>query len=331
MWQELLRIHVPYTSIQVPIYGYGLMLVVGFLAATALGRFLARRVGLDGEVFVNAALLALVTGVLGARISHVLENFSEYTRADRSSWDNFLDAANLRSGGLTFYGGFILATGCLLLYGRLKRVPLKLGMDIVAPCVMIGLAFGRIGCFLNGCCYGAECDSVPWQVRFPYMSIPYQAELKENKLTVPAQLQTKAEIGKPQADVPALGLLSPKPASRPMTPEEAQTAGVADAAAHEHSLWLHPAQIYSSIDAFLIAAVLIAFFTLRPPPGRVFALMLLLDPPTRFLLEMLRVEEPLVWGLTMAQVTAIPLFVVGIWLWRHPSRKPVPVLATVHA
>src|SRR5580704_11874376 len=100
--------HLPWLN--VPIYGYGVMLLVAFLACTFVGKRLARRFGLDGELFVNATLIALVMGLVGARLSHVLENWSTYTDPRRSPYENFLDAINIRSGGLTYYGGFLLAT-----------------------------------------------------------------------------------------------------------------------------------------------------------------------------------------------------------------------------
>src|SRR6476661_1484470 len=144
-----------------PIYGYGVMMVVGFFLAMALAKFLARHSKLDPEIFANAALIALVAGVLGARLSHVLENLSDYTRGDLTVWQNFRNAINIRSGGLTYYGGFLLAFPALIAYGWYKRVPLRLGMDIIAPCLMVGLGLGRIGCYLNGCCYGAQTQ-VSW-------------------------------------------------------------------------------------------------------------------------------------------------------------------------
>src|SRR5688572_10780367 len=103
MLQEVFRIPTPWGSL--PLFGYGLMLVIGFLCAVQLAKFLARRSGIDPEVFVNAALIALVAGVVGARVSHVLENLPEYTRADRSLGENLFAIINIRSGGLTFYGG----------------------------------------------------------------------------------------------------------------------------------------------------------------------------------------------------------------------------------
>src|SRR6476620_9382055 len=183
MLQELFRI----PGLDIPIYGYGLMLVIGFLLATELAKFLARRVRLDPELFVNAGLIALVTGVVGARLSHVIENWPEYSRADLSFWQNLWNAVNIRSGGLTFYGGLIMGFVCTLAYGFRKRAPIRVGMDVLAPTIMVGLAFGRIGCFLNGCCYGAECEA-PMAVSFPYYSNAYQDEVDKGEIQPPESL-----------------------------------------------------------------------------------------------------------------------------------------------
>jgi phosphatidylglycerol:prolipoprotein diacylglycerol transferase len=177
MWQVLFNIPI----INVPIYGYGMMLLIGLLCAMFVARYLARRVGLDPELFVNAALIALVAGVAGARMSHVLENLPTFTRSDQTIWKNLYDMVNIRSGGLTYYGGFLLATPALIAYAMIKRIPVRLGMDIVAPCLMIGLGFGRIGCYLNGCCYGARSDLPVARMlgTFPYRSNAYIDQLQE--------------------------------------------------------------------------------------------------------------------------------------------------------
>ena len=95
MLQEIFRI--PF--LDSPIYGYGLMLVIGFLLATQLARFLARRSAMDPEIFVTAGLVALISGVAGARISHILENLPEFTSG--SFTQNVWHMINIRSGGLT--------------------------------------------------------------------------------------------------------------------------------------------------------------------------------------------------------------------------------------
>jgi phosphatidylglycerol:prolipoprotein diacylglycerol transferase len=298
MMQELFRI--PYFN--VPIYGYGLMLVIGFLAATELAKFLARRTSINPEVFVNAGLIALVNGVIGARISHVLENWPDYSRADLSFWQNLWNAVNIRSGGLTFYGGLILGFVCVLAYAIWKRIPVRVGMDIVAPTIMVGLAFGRIGCFMNGCCYGAECNA-PWAISFPYFSNAYQDEVDKGEIRPPAQLE----------------LLTDKGNARLMTPEQAKREGLWDVAKEQRSKRLHPAQLYSSFDAFLVAATLVAYFTMPHAPGRGFALMLLMMGPVRFLTEMVRAEPPVMWvggyGLSFSMVLSVFFVVAGTILW----------------
>jgi phosphatidylglycerol:prolipoprotein diacylglycerol transferase len=299
MYQELFRI--PWLDL--PVYGYGVMLVIGFFGAVALAKFLARRSGLDPEIFVNAALVALVSGVLGARLSHVLENLGEFTRSDLSAWENLKNVFNMRSGGLTYYGGFLLATPATILYGVYKKLPLRLGMDIVAPCVMIGLGFGRIGCFLNGCCHGAECN-LPWAVTFPYYSNAFLDHAHDQK--------------KPLDVPPPLRYVDPVTGTeRFMSPDQVKRAGphVAELAEGYRSRPVHPAQLYSTITAWLLAGVLVAYFTLPHAPGRVFALMLMLEGTTRFLLEALRTEPAVAGQLSLSMLIGIGLVVTGVLLW----------------
>ncbi|HYO07705.1 MAG TPA: prolipoprotein diacylglyceryl transferase family protein [Tepidisphaeraceae bacterium] len=314
MLTELFRI----PGLNLPIYSYGLLLVVGFLLAMELAKFLARRVGIDPEVFVNAGLIALVTGVIGARLSHVIENWPQYTDPARSLAANFFDAVNIRSGGLTFYGGFLLAFPACVLYGIWRRVPVKLGMDIIAPCLMIGLGFGRVGCFLNGCCYGAQCDGhFVGAVTYPYHSNPYLDQYASGQLKPPAELVAPA--------------LLPGQRARLLTPNEVRAdTELASIARGERSLPVHNAQIYSTITALLIAAVCVAFFTLRPPPGRVMALMLVLEGVSRYMLEILRAEPPVLhlfghgWSLSM--IIGVLLAIAGTIMWFvFRTRRDYPV------
>jgi phosphatidylglycerol---prolipoprotein diacylglyceryl transferase len=300
MLQELFRIPI----VNIPVFGYGLMLVIGFYCAMQVGRALARRSGIDPDIVVNIALTALVFGITGSRLSHILENLDEYTRSDLTVWQNLWNAVNIRSGGLTFYGGLLLATAACIAYGVWRRVPLRLTMDIIAPCVMIGLGFGRIGCFLNGCCYGAECG-VPWAVHFPYHSNAYQEQFDRGEIHPPADFLTRNANG---------GTVL-KTMQQVKSDPDAATLLRQKAPGVTQSLPVHPSQLYSSFNAFLIAGVLIAFFSMQPPPGRVFALMLMLKGATRFILEMIR-AEPAVWGpLSFSMVVSIPLFLAGVVMW----------------
>jgi phosphatidylglycerol:prolipoprotein diacylglycerol transferase len=304
MWPQLFTVPLPHGQ-HFTIHSYGLMLVVGFFCALEVAKYLAHRNGLNPEHFSTAALLALFTGIAGARISHVIENWPYFTSADFTWSENLWHMINVNSGGLTYYGGFLLATPTLILYAIAKRVPLRLGMDIIAPCLMIGLGFGRIGCYLNGCCYGAECN-LPWAAHFPYGSETYTTQFKDGKIVPPAALMHTVAPGRYEL-VPA------------------------DQAAHVAALrhiqipranGVHPSQLYSSFTAFLLAAMLISFLTLHPPPGRVFALMCVMEGTARFLLEMLRVEPGVFHtpiSLSMWIGAAVALTGVVLWFWWAPK------------
>ena len=292
-----------------PIYGYGVMLVIGFFAAMELAKYLARRSEIDPEVFANAALIALVAGVAGARLSHVLENLSDYTRSDLSFGQNLWNAVNIRSGGLTYYGGFLLAFPAVLFYGLAKKVPIRVGMDIIAPCLMIGLGFGRIGCYLNGCCYGAETNA-RWAVEFPYRSDAYLEQARAGEIQIPADL---LKDGQPRSieDIEKDPGLSPERRDHLLSEARSQ-----------HALPVHPAELYSTLTAWLIAAFLVAYFTMPHAPGRVFALMLMVEGVSRYLLEEVRAEPAFtpfgkhVFGsMSYSMVVSIPIVLLGVVLW----------------
>jgi len=292
-----------------PIYGYGVMLVIGFFGAMELAKFLARHSRVDPEIFANAALIALVAGVAGSRLSHVLENLSDYTRSDLGFGQNLFNAINIRNGGLTYYGGLLLAGPAVLAYGWYKKMPLRLGMDIIAPCLMIGLGVGRIGCYLNGCCYGAETN-VSWAVEFPYHSDAYLEQARNGEIRIPPDL---LKDGQPRS--------IEEIKSDPMLTAERRAELLKEASA-QHALPVHPAELYSTITALLIAAFLVAYFTMPHAPGRVFALMLIIEGISRFLLEEVRAEpvfapfgKHLFGTMSYSMTLSIPLVLLGVILW----------------
>lgn len=295
MFQQLF--HIP--IINITIFSYGFMLVVAFIVAIEMGKRLGQRRGIDPEQMVTCGLIALVSGLAGARLCFVLENLWLFTRPEHGLWRNVFDAINIRGGGLTYYGGFLLATPCCIAYGISKHVSIRVGIDVVAPCLMVALGLGRIGCFLNGCCYGARSDNLPWAITFPYYSIPYTEQLMSGQIRdVPPDLRN--------------GVGAPK------SPDEIRAEGNAAALATmavTRSLPVQPAQLYSAISAFLLCGLLLCFFDLPHVPGRVFALMLALEGINRFILELLRVEPP-VWGrMTLSMILGLAICVAGIVLW----------------
>jgi phosphatidylglycerol:prolipoprotein diacylglycerol transferase len=141
------------------IRSYGLMLAIAFLAGTWIALVEARRRGLDEDRLVTVILATLVASILGARALYVLEHLSEFRR----EWGSVLA---LWQGGLTLYGGVILGTMVGLATARRLGMPMWTVADALTPSFAIGTAFGRVGCFLNGCCYGRP-TRLPWGVVFP--------------------------------------------------------------------------------------------------------------------------------------------------------------------
>lgn len=354
MWQTIFRIPIPQflqnligLGPTVPLYGYGLMLVIGFLLATELAKYLSKKSGINPEYFINAGLIALITGVMGARLSHVLENLRDYTDPSRSAWANFKDAIDISSGGLTYYGGVILATPCTIAYGLYKKIPIRVGMDIVAPCLMIGLAFGRVGCFLNGCCYGAGVPT-PISVKFPYPSPAYIDDQSSGNVQAPADIvltipgyEPRLLLANELLDMETLHarlategrdsvLASLESRGAPFT-NTAYAAAYLDHAQQyggenllalaktQRSISHIPAQLLTTISCLLIALVLFAYFPFPHAAGRVFALMIIIEGTTRYLLEMIRVEPPVTYmfghGLSFSMVLALIMVPLGIILW----------------
>jgi len=130
------------------IRSWGFLLLLGFIAGYFLARWRARRQGVSVVHIENLVLLIVLLGVTGGRLFYLA-----FYRWPGSVWD----ALAVWEGGLVFYGGALFAGIGSLVYIWIKRLSLAEVADIVAPCVLLGLAFGRVGCFLNGCCWGDVC------------------------------------------------------------------------------------------------------------------------------------------------------------------------------
>lgn len=153
-----------------PLHSYGLMIAIGFLFSLWIARREFRRRKLP-DVVNDLGLLTLLCGLLGGRLFYYVQFYSE-----RFSEASFLEFFAIWRGGLVFYGG---AAGGLLgaaIFAWRKKLPIADCLDVVAVGAPVAMAFGRLGCFLNGCCYGALCDpSSPLGVVFPYRS-PAQSD-----------------------------------------------------------------------------------------------------------------------------------------------------------
>ncbi|MBI2435975.1 MAG: prolipoprotein diacylglyceryl transferase [Candidatus Hydrogenedentes bacterium] len=149
------------------IYMYGLMIAIGFLVTVFLIQRDARKIGVDPKLVGEMGFWTLLWGIIGARLAHIIMYPEGYSWTDPIGW------INVSRGGLVFQGAIPTALGYV--YWGLK----KRGMafwpkaDLAVPYVPLAQAFGRVGCFFYGCCYGRRADGLPWAVCFPAGSPAY--------------------------------------------------------------------------------------------------------------------------------------------------------------
>lgn len=141
----------------VTVYSYGFMLAVAALVCTFLASRDAKKIGIAPGVIPDFTFLTVVAGILGARLFYILLNY-------RFFMDHPLEIVMIQNGGLAWHGGLIAAAVVAIRFIRKKGLPLATMLDLIAPYAALGESIGRIGCFLNGCCFGRE---IAWGIYFP--------------------------------------------------------------------------------------------------------------------------------------------------------------------
>ena len=132
------------------IHGYGLMIAIGFMLAVFVAVHRAKAYGLNQEAILDIALIAIISGFVGAKLLFVIVSFDEFIEDPLGV---------LGSEGFVVYGGIIAGVLACMLYSMKKKLSFMSYFDIVMPSISIAQGFGRIGCFMAGCCYGRETNS----------------------------------------------------------------------------------------------------------------------------------------------------------------------------
>jgi len=299
----------PCLSCHIAFPAYFVLLITGFAVGTALTVMRTRQLGQDPDVLVDAALAALLMGVVGGRIFHVLFDgyFWDYvhlctdpgqvdwliSEAECASpryagrWDAVRGVchptetdcwawAKFWAGGLTYFGGLLFASVFCIYLIRRDRFPVWKATDYCALAIAIGLGFGRIGCLLAGCCFGKPADG-PLSLSFPPYSPASEAQAK-------------------------LGLLDSRASP---------------------SLPVLPMQIYESAACFAIAAVCLLVVDRRKRyDGQVFLAFLVLYSVARFALEFFRADDRGgLWGLSTSQLVGLAIMVGALWVHRLRLRQ----------
>ena len=304
-------------------------MVVGFLVAVPVIRYLTRNIRPNSQVITNLALYSLIAGVAGARTFFVIHHFSHFQ-------GRLASVFAVWEGGLEFYGGVIFAIPVIVLCLLHHKIPIRRYLDILAIGLMLGLAFGRIGCFLNGCCFGKPTQ-LPWAVRFPYGSFAYHSQVYRDYARDRSEPYRKLpdEFFDYHADVTVRG----KTLKQYERLSEEQKE-MLKANNQLRSLPIHPTQLYSSANAALLCFILYIIWRrsekssnsggtkkLFTKPGLAFSLAFILYGIARFFLELLRDDNPFeVDSLTISQLLSIASIALGVVLIAILHRiKPKPL------
>lgn len=223
----------------VPIYSYGAMMAVAAIVCGFLLCRAAKENHVNPDTMLDFIFWIVLAGIVGSRLLFIFLNLGYFIRHP-------LEVFFIHQGGLAWQGGMILSTIVGALFIRLHKMPILKTLDLVIPYAALGQAIGRIGCFLNGCCYGRE-----W----------------------------------------AQGIYFPV-----------------------HEARLHPTQLYSAVNLFVIFLVLKAWQKRNSVDGRIFTWYFILSASERFVVQFFRADyNPIFLGLGVFQIINILTLAAAIY------------------
>jgi phosphatidylglycerol:prolipoprotein diacylglycerol transferase len=148
------------------IHSYGLMLAISFLIGIYFSMYRAKKQGIDPNKIIDLSVIIVISAILGSRFLYVIFHLDEFRGHWWDTINPFQSSGQIGIAGLTMLGGFIAAVVFSLLYLKTKKLPVLKIADIIVPAIAVGILVTRVGCFLNGCCYGLPTDS-PLGMVFP--------------------------------------------------------------------------------------------------------------------------------------------------------------------
>lgn len=149
------------------IYSYGFMLVLAFFACSYLAGLQARKDNLDPDKIFNLCFYVFIFGIIGSRLFYVLNNASFYLK-------NPLEIIMLQHGGMAWFGGLIFGLSTAVLFIKINKLDLLITLDLLVPFIALAQSIGRIGCLLNGCCFGRVSKFGVYFPVFDQILIPTQ-------------------------------------------------------------------------------------------------------------------------------------------------------------
>jgi phosphatidylglycerol---prolipoprotein diacylglyceryl transferase len=310
----------------IPIRGYGVLLVCAILAGCYWTAKRGERFGVTGDTLFQLAPWGMVGGLLGARLFYVIQKWSELP--GESFIARLSETIKFWEGGLVVYGGMIGGLIATSIWCYRNGRSFLMFADIVTPAFLIGLALGRLGCLLNGCCYGAVClqaTAIVPTIQFPPGSPPFMDQLQSGELV-------DAKLGRPEGKPTAMVVKAMKPdgwlqqndiqigngvtietrtdLERPASAPEVSLRAFdgfryKNIAVPDHSLPVYPSQVYASINAVILSCLLASIALVYRNRGFVFGLGMILYGFSRIIEEFIRIDEAGQFG---------TIFSIGQWV-----------------
>ena len=292
--------------------GYGLMLLSGIVAGVGLVMLRCEKIGVTQDQITQLGFWMMLCGIAGARLFFVIQKSDQFFPNGFTA-EGLFRTFNMTQGGLVVYGSLIGGALGGLIFLKLNKLPVWRTADLIAPGMVLGLAIGRIGCLMNGCCYGGVCSDEYPAVTFPAGSPPYMRQLETGDLlgisgtlerdkatAFPVTVEQVSEgsfasqqgiavgdqlrVGLQYGDSDLLRFVKTS-TGEPSFDQDFPIGVIQTSTGQEiivpigalpvRSGRTHPTQIYSSINALLLCLVLWYFWTLQRRDGQVFALMLI--------------------------------------------------------
>lgn len=277
----------------IPIYSFGVMAALGFLAADLTITLECRRRGLDPGLADSVVVWAAIAGFAGSRVYDVFDRWSDYMA---HPWSIVMSGA-----GFVWYGGLIGGIISTWLVGRRYRLKFLTVADMCAAPLILGQAFGRMGCLLSGDGDWGVPSTLPWAMAFPKAIVGWHGDLHlADGNFLPATV----------LKLDAHGMLV-----------DGYFPGVR----------VHPTPLYEVALYLAIFAVMWSMRTRSSFAGQQLSLYLILGGLERLLVEFLRINPRVLWGLSEAQLFSLVSITAGVavWLWcsgRAPALEASPAL-----
>jgi phosphatidylglycerol---prolipoprotein diacylglyceryl transferase len=352
----------PKIPLGIPIRGFGVMMMLAMVGGVGLSMYRAWQMGIDPEAITSLAMWMIFPGIIGARLFFIIQYHDQFFREGATFQEILASLADVTKGGLVVYGSVLAGVPFGIYYLLRRGLPVLATLDIIAPGMVVGAALGRIGCFLNGCCYGGECEW-PTAMTFPARAAPYlqdsppyqrQHELgllygmkiKSEKMrslpnyaivekVIPGGAAEKAGVQegeeitfingkKVESFEDALASLGLSNGSLELTTATGKVHRIVRRDWPGRSLPIHPTQLYSALDAGLLAWFLWLAYPFRRRDGEIFALLITIHPISRFVLELIRSDEPGQFGtaFTISQWISLGFLVAAAGFWYYVEQGP---------